>query len=83
MDAALRKRMAAVFLVVTIAWFAIIGLMEARYLIRLLREKPTVHHVVKTVYEEQIEGINFLLVLIFLVPGLFSWAMYARFKKEY
>ena len=83
MDTAARKRVAVVFLVITIAWFAIIGVMEAHYLVRLILERPTVHHVLNTVYEEQIQSGRFLLVLIFLAPGLFFWAMYARFRREY
>ena len=82
MNATVRKRIAVAFLVVAIVWFAIIGLLELRYLINVVRERPTFHHVVRTTYEEQIQGVNFLLVLVYLVPGLFCWVMYARFKKE-
>jgi hypothetical protein len=35
------------------------------------------------IYEEQIEGINFIVLFVYLVPGLFAWLMYRRFRRDY
>jgi hypothetical protein len=48
-----------------------------------MRQKDTLHHVMRTVYEEQIEGINFVTLLVFLIPGVFALFMHFRFKREY
>ena len=48
-----------------------------------MRQKATFHHVLNTVYEEQIEGINFVTLVIFLIPGVFALVMYFRFRREY
>ena len=78
-----RKRIAMACRIFMILWFVGIALLETRYVISVFRQRPTVHHMLKTIYEEQIEGINFVLMLIFLIPGLFSWAVYRRFKRAY
>ena len=66
-----------------ILWFVGLALLEARYVIGVFRQRPTVYHLLGTIYEEQIEGINFVLVVIFLIPGVFAWAVYRRFKRPY
>ena len=78
-----KKRIATACRIFTILWFVGIAVLEARYVIGVFRQRPTVHHMLRTVYEEQIEGINFVLLLIFLIPGVFSWAVYRRFKRSY
>jgi hypothetical protein len=78
-----RKRIAMACRVFTILWFAGIVLLETRYVISVFRQRATVHHVLNTIYEEQIEGINSVLVIIFLIPGIFSWAVYRRFRRFY
>jgi arginine exporter protein ArgO len=78
-----RKRIAMACRIFTILWFVGLAVLEARYVISVFRQRPTVHHVLNTIYEEQIEGINFVLMLIFLIPGVFSWAVYRRFKRSY
>jgi hypothetical protein len=78
-----RKRFAMACRIFTILWFVGLALLEARYVIGVFRQRPTVHHMLSTIYEEQIEGINFVLLLIFLIPGVFSWAVYRRFKRSY
>ena len=78
-----RKRIATACRIFTILWFVGIAVLEARYCINVFRQRPTVNHMLRTVYEEQIEGINFVLLLIFLIPGVFSWAVYRRFKRSY
>ena len=80
---ATRKRIAMACRIFTILWFVGIALLEARYVISVFRQRSTVHHVLGTIYEEQIEGINFIILFVYLVPGLFSWLMYRRFKKDY
>jgi hypothetical protein len=78
-----RKRIAMASRIFMILWFVGIALLEARYAIGVFRQRPTVHHVLNTIYEEQIEGINFVLMIIFLIPGVFSWAVYRRFRRPY
>ncbi len=78
-----RRRIALACRIFTILWFVGLAVLEARYVISVLRQRPTVHHVLNTIYEEQIEGINFVLLVIFLIPGVFSWAVYRRFKRSY
>ena len=78
-----KKRIAMACRIFTILWFVGLAVLEARYVISVFRQRPTVHHVLNTIYEEQIEGINFVLLLIFLIPGVFSWAVYRRFKRSY
>jgi hypothetical protein len=78
-----RKRIAMAARIFVILWFVGIALLEARYVISVFRQRPTVHHMLRTIYEEQIEGINFVLMVIFLIPGVFSWAVYRRFRRPY
>ncbi len=52
-------------------------------MIILFRHQLTFGKALGTIYEEQIEGINFIVLFVYLVPGLFAWVMYKRFKKEY
>lgn len=83
MNTSTRKTIAAVFLGFTIIWFAAILLFESRYLFSVLRQQRAFRDALGTIYEEQIEGINFIILFVCLVPGLFAWVMYWRFKKEY
>ena len=83
MNANTRKTIKAVFLWFTIIWFAAILLFEARYLIGVVRQQGAFRPALGTIYEEQIEGINFIILFVYLVPGLFAWFMYRRFRKEY
>ena len=83
MNPSTRKGISIASLVFTILWFVAIGLLEARYIRQVLRHETTLHDVLGTIYEEQIEGINFVLLIIFLIPGIFSLVMYRRFKREY
>ena len=78
-----RKRIAMGSRIFMIVWFVGLALLEARYVISVFRQRATVHHVLNTIYEEQIEGINSVLMVIFLIPGVFSWAVYRRFKRPY
>lgn len=83
MNARTRKTISLVFLSFTILWFAVILLFETRYLVSVFRQQRAFRDALGTVYEEQIEGINFIIVFVYLVPGLFAWVMYRRFKKDY
>lgn len=83
MNALTRKRISVVCLVFAILWFVWIGLREAHYVRNVIRQKATLHHVLGTIYEEQIEGINFVTLVIFLVPGVFALFMHFRFRREY
>jgi hypothetical protein len=83
MEAATRKTISIVCLCFAILWFAFIVLFESHYLIGVFRSQPTFRAVLGTAYEEQIEGINFMVLLVYLIPGLFALVMYWRFKKDY
>ena len=78
-----RKTISVLCLVFTILWFVFIGLREAHYVRSVLRQQSTVRDILGIIYEEQIEGINFVILVIFLVPGVFAWFMYRRFRREY
>ncbi len=83
MEATTRKTISIVCLCFSVLWFALIVLFESRYLIGVFRHQPTFRAVMVTIYEEQIEGINFIMMLIYLIPGIFALVMYRRFKKGY
>ena len=83
MDTATRKTISIVFLCFSVLWFAFILLFESRYLIGVLRHQATFRVVMKTIYEEQIEGTNFVILVLYLIPGLFALVIYRRFKKGY
>lgn len=83
MDATTRKTISVVSLCFAVLWFAFIVLFESRYLFKVFRHETTFHDVLGTIYEEQIEGINFIVLVVYLIPGIFAWVMYRRFKKEY
>lgn len=83
MNAATRKTTSIVCLCFAVLWFAFIVLFESRYLMGVFRHQPTFRNVMVTIYEEQIEGINFIILLIYLIPGIFALVMYRRFKKDY
>jgi hypothetical protein len=78
-----RKTIKAIFLWFTIIWFAVILVFESRYLIGVFRQQHALRPALGIIYEEQIEGINFIVLFVYLVPGLFGWLMYRRFRKEY
>ena len=81
MNANTRKTIKAVFLCFTIIWFAVILLFESRYLIGVFRQQGAFRHALGIIYEEQVEGINFIILFVYLVPGLFAWFIYRRFRK--
>jgi hypothetical protein len=83
MNAATRKTTSIVCLCFAVLWFVFIVLLESRYLFGVFRHQPTFRAVMGTVYEEQIEGINFIILLIYLIPGIFALVMYWRFNKDY
>jgi len=83
MNARTRKTISVVFLWIAIFWFAAILIFESRYLISVFRQQATLHDVLGTIYEEQIEGINFVVLFVYLIPGLFALVMNSRFKKRY
>lgn len=83
MTSSTRKTISVACLVFAILWFILLGLREAHYVRHVLRQEATLRAALGVIYEEQIEGINFVILLIFLVPGVFAWFMYRRFRKEY
>jgi ABC-type enterochelin transport system permease subunit len=83
MNASTRKTVSIVFLCFTLIWFAAILVFEARYLISVFRQQRAFRDALGIIYEEQIEGINIIILVVYLIPGLFAWVMYKRFKKEY
>ena len=83
MDASTRKTISLVFRWLSFIWFAALLVFELRYLIGVFRQQPAFRGALGIVYEEQIEGINFIILIVYLIPGLFAWAMHKRFKKEY
>jgi len=83
MDASTRKTISLVFRVFSLIWFAALLVFESRYLISVFRQQRAFRDALGTIYEEQIEGINFIILVVYLIPGLFGWAMHKRFKKEY
>src|SRR5256885_17068820 len=78
MSPSTRKTISVVCLVFAIAWFVLIGLLETHYVRGLLRHQSTLHDILGTIYEEQIEGINFVVLIVFLIPGVFAWAVHRR-----
>ena len=83
MGTATRKTISIGCLWFSVLWFAFIMLLEWRYLIGVIRHQKNFHDVVGTIYEEQIEGINFVMLFVYLVPGIFALVVYRRFKKDY
>jgi hypothetical protein len=81
MEAGTLKRIRIGCLAFAILWFVAVGFFEARYLIKLSRVQPQLRAVLRIAYEEQIEGINFVVMLMYLTPGIFSWFVYRRFRK--
>src|SRR2546430_17542981 len=82
MSPSTRKTISVVCLVFAIAWFVLIGLLETHYVRGLLRHQSTLHDILGTIYEEQIEGINFVVLIVFLIPGVFAWAVHRRFRGQ-
>jgi hypothetical protein len=83
MNTRTRKIISIVFLCITILWLCGILLFESRYVIGVFRQQPAFRDAFETIYEEQIEGINFVVMVIYLIPGVFSLLMYRRFRKGY
>ena len=83
MSPSTRKTISVICLVFAILWFLFIGFREAHYVRGVLRHQTNLHDILGTIYEEQIEGINFITLAIFLVPGVFAWFLYRRFRQEY
>ena len=83
MSPSTRKTISVVCLVFAILWFLFIGFREAHYVRGVMRHQTTLHDILGTIYEEQIEGINFVILIVFLIPGVFAWFMYRRFRQQY
>jgi len=83
MTTSTRKTISVVCLVFAIVWFILIGLGEAHYVRSVMRQQTTLHNVLGTIYEEQIEGINFVMLVVFVIPGVFAWAVHRRFRREH
>ena len=83
MTTSTRKTISVVCLVFAILWFVLLGLGEAHYVRIVLRQQTTLHNILGTIYEEQIEGINFVMLVVFVIPGVFAWAVHRRFRREY
>jgi hypothetical protein len=83
MDASTRKTISLVFRWLSLIWFVALLVFESRYLISVFRQQRAFGATLGIIYEEQIEGINFIIMVVYLIPGLFAWAMHKRFKKEY
>ena len=66
-----------------ILWFVWIGLLEVRYVRSVLRDQNGLYDILGTIYEEQIEGINFVTLVILLIPAVFALLLYRRFRSEY
>jgi hypothetical protein len=71
--------------VFAILWFVGLFVLEVHYVFSVLRQEANLrhYHLLRMIYEEQIEGINFILVIIFLVPGAFAWLLHIRFRQEH
>ena len=78
-----RKTISVVCLVFAILWFVLLVLGEAHYVRIVMRQQTALHNVLGTIYEEQVEGINFVMLVVFVIPGVFAWAVYRRFRREY
>ena len=85
MDRSTQKTISKVCLVFAILWFVGIAVLEVHYVFSVLRQEAHLrhYHLLRLIYEEQIEGINFLLVIIFLIPCAFAWLMHVRFRQEH
>ena len=83
MSPSTRKTISVVCLVFAIAWFVLIGLLETHYVRGVLQHQSMLHDILGTIYEEQIEGINFVVLIVFLIPGVFAWAVHRRFRRQY
>ena len=83
MSRSTRKAISVVCLIFSILWFVFIGLLEAHYVRSVVQHQSTLHDILGIIYEEQIEGINFVVVVVFLIPGVFAWAVHRRFRREY
>jgi len=78
-----RKTISVVCLVFAILWFIFLGLREAHYVRHVLRQEATLRAALGIIYEEQIEGINFVMLVVWVIPGVFVWAVHRRFRREY
>ena len=58
-----QKTISKVCLVFAILWFVGIAVLEAHYVFSVLRQEANLrhYHLLRMIYEEQIEGINFIL----------------------
>ena len=79
------RTISKICLVFAILWFVGLVILEVHYVFSVLRQEANLrhYHLLRMIYEEQIEGINFILVIIFLVPGVFAWLLHIRFRQEH
>lgn len=59
--------------------FVGIAMPKAHYASLGEKANPRHFHLLRMIYEERIEGINFVLVIIFLILGAFAWLLFLRF----
>ena len=83
MSPSTRKTISLVCLVFAILWSVFIGLLEAHYVRGVMRTQNNLHDILGTIYEEQIEGINFVVFIVCLIPGVFLWVVHRRFRRQY
>ena len=79
------RTISKICLVFAILWFVGLVILEVHYVFSVLRQEANLrhYHLLRMIYEEQIEGINFILLIIFLVPGVFAWLLHIRFRQEH
>src|SRR5437588_13073018 len=77
-----RKTISVVCLVFAIHWFILLGLGEAHYMRNVLRQQTTLHNILGTIYDEQIEGSNFVMLVVFVIPGLLAWVVCRRVPRR-
>ena len=79
------RTISKICLAFAILWFVGLAVLEVHYVFSVLRQEANLrhYHLLRMIYEEQIEGINFILVIIFLVPGVFAWLLHIRFRQEH
>ncbi len=81
MNTTVKGTLSVVFLVLAILWFAIFALLEVLYIIRVFMKEPGIYYALRTILNEQAEGINPVITIILLMPGIGAFHLYKRFKS--
>lgn len=74
----MRKLVSIVCLVFAILWYTIGGIIFIIYCIGVFQKEVGVYYAIQTIIQDWFSSLNWLIFVIFLLPGIFAYKGYER-----